>query len=935
MKDIRKYLNLPKKQFGGSNQLPYPDWQPDNTPLPNSGVNFQPQSFVNNPFFRGVGASNNFQFDYNPYQASFNPQNTIQGITTGEVAQQPTPQSVPQQGNNTPQNQQNTNDPRTGLPLSPTWQPEIDTGVPGYVLDYAASTSTREEAIYPQNQQEQQEPQEQQELNIFNPYGGLDTMGGFAYGAYQAGRGKAGQAALGFGRGLLGLGRTVGSAWGAGTNQTALEEEARQKEMSGRSYQTGGVINTNNLTISDFLTGNFITDSPNPNVEIEKNEYTYNSQTGQIQKAVGETHENGGIPVNLPNESQVLSDHTKIGAKKAKEIGKELNVKLKAKDTYAEALDKFNRKTGLNKVLKEESEYIEKTEEVLRGEETDTKALNLKFLQDKFQKIKEEKSKKEAEEKVAFNKLFEKQEEGKPKGEVSTAPIMQEGGQVDPQQILEQLMAQGMSEEEAIAYMEQQMSQPQEQDIVQQAMQALQQGANPEEVLQFLVENGIPQEQAVQIVETAIQQMQNSQQDPEQILQELVAQGYSEDEALQIMQEQMTQMQSGGTVSTSEYLNSLRVLRERMGIEEPLPEVNLEATGAQKNEEWAKLQQYEARNFPEQLTEYYRTGADVLTNKHIDLLKERLPEELKTAGIDINKPTNSYTPEERLQIVEQLEIPQDIILEGHQDNIAGRRFLRGRPEATTVVPKRPQPQLTQFNFDNLARPTTFTGQAKTNEGQATTNDGQAATNQGTVIPMIPPVTGLMPSAMQMPRYDQVAFGREEAVTRTPETQIAANQATSNFAIQQAYANNPYIASFLAPSIVGQAQQANNQAIAEVDAYNAEAMNRARSMNNQIAMKEDLTNIQLAGNYEQRLFQSQANQESAWNRWLINQGMQNKQNWMDINNLNLQNAMYDNFKTDGSGVRFMNPATFGEVFEQLTKAEQDKLMEDVKAMYSNR
>lgn len=58
----------------------------------------------------------------------------------------------------------------------------------------------------------------------------------------------------------------------------------------------------------------------------------------------------------------------------------------------------------------------------------------------------------------------------------------------------------------------QQGGQPQQEQIMQQVMQALQQGVPPEEVLGQLVQMGLPEQQAVQLIQAVMQQLQGAQQ---------------------------------------------------------------------------------------------------------------------------------------------------------------------------------------------------------------------------------------------------------------------------------------------------------------------------------------------------------------------------------------------------------------------------------------
>ena len=77
---------------------------------------------------------------------------------------------------------------------------------------------------------------------------------------------------------------------------------------------------------------------------------------GDVQKVVGETHENGGVKMQLDNGTRVISDNLEIGGDFAKSLRKEFDIDVLAKDTFANTLDKYTRKIGLKK-LNEEMQY--------------------------------------------------------------------------------------------------------------------------------------------------------------------------------------------------------------------------------------------------------------------------------------------------------------------------------------------------------------------------------------------------------------------------------------------------------------------------------------------------------------------------------------------------------------------------------------------------
>lgn len=638
------------------------------------------------------------------------------------------------------------------------------------------------------------------------------------------------------------------------------------------AFKSGGEVK-----VSELLTNKYTTETPNANVEVEQNEFILNSENNQVSKAVGETHEDGGIKTNLPGGSKVLSDHLTLGNKGAKEISKELNVKAKAKDTYAQVLEKYSNKIGVNKKIKEEAKLIEKTEKAMSLEDNDTKDLNAMYLEKDFKKVEEEKATLNAQQQEAFAKLYERQEASKPIEEQSQ--MFQEGGEVDPEQIFQELLAQGLSEEEAIAQMEQMQAEGQEapqDDITAQIQAMLEQGVAPEEVLQMLVE-----------------------------------QGYSEEEAIQVIQSSMPQMQDGGNTgepkrgSTGGFYKQLQALSEQLGIAPP--EINVNATGKAKDAEWGKMQAWLNTNAPDVVEKYMRDQP--LTNKGMRNLWETKKEELKAAGVDTSRKIESFTPEEREEIQSKIELDGDFLRDAFNDNLSDYRY----PEAGIIGNVKPAGRT-----DNQ-----ITAPLPTEAQLRAPQQKEDLTNptQKTAIPMLPNVQGMPPSAMLIPRNDQVTFNRIKPTTITPEVAIATANNQSNFAIEQAYANNPNIAAFASANLIGTTQQSANQAINQADMYNAQANDKANLYNAQVGDKEQLMNIELANNFERRLFSSLGNQEADWNRYFTQSQLQNKQNWMDVNNLQLNNAMFPNYQSDGTNVYFQNPANYNAE-QRLSQQEMD-------------
>lgn len=158
-------------------------------------------------------------------------------------------------------------------------------------------------------------------IKLLNPYGDVDIpvashmLGqSLAYKGDEKGwntaRGiaSAGKIGLGLTRGIL-SGYASQKMW----NENYQDYLKNQKDQGNlyTAYQEGGEI-----TNAEKMTGAYTTESPMPNVEIEKNEFLKDGETQEVTKAIGETHENGGIKTQLTDKTKVISDHTQIGAKK-------------------------------------------------------------------------------------------------------------------------------------------------------------------------------------------------------------------------------------------------------------------------------------------------------------------------------------------------------------------------------------------------------------------------------------------------------------------------------------------------------------------------------------------------------------------------------------------------------------------------------------------
>ena len=165
------------------------------------------------------------------------------------------------------------------------------------------------------------------------------------------------------------------------------------------------------------------------NSETEKGEYIKDPNTQQVSEIVGNTHEQGGEKMIMEEGERVLTDHTKLGAKLAKDFSEKYDLKLKAKNTYSDVLDRYRTKSGLKKLLGQEEDTKKDLEKVGEQEDGETKDINNNFLNEKLAEIQSKKEPLEKARQQLFDNLFEVQQGSEPKEEQNDVEKMQAGNE--------------------------------------------------------------------------------------------------------------------------------------------------------------------------------------------------------------------------------------------------------------------------------------------------------------------------------------------------------------------------------------------------------------------------------------------------------------------------------------------------------------------------
>ena len=319
----------------------------------------------------------------------------------------------------------------------------------------------------------------QQNANInatlFNPFGGVNTQTAlFKLGQSLRSEPSTANTVRGVSSGLKSLfsiGRTVAAGAGfANLNRQILADNAAQVRqgivgngqlVSAREggliqfLRNGGSIDTiSGLSEEKALTGAYMTGLPEktditPNAEIETKEYVKHPN-GDVQKVVGKTHEKGGEKVNLDEGTKIVSNHLEVGGDLAKELTKDYDIKIKAKDTYAKVIDKYQSKIGLTKLNDEQESLFKRLKKEQDTEDITTKNLNNQFLSEKINEIEKKKEPLLSLLSEFTEKVFIEQEESKPAEEQGELQQFNNGGLFSSKEFKSLLSKYNLSQDQAI-----------------------------------------------------------------------------------------------------------------------------------------------------------------------------------------------------------------------------------------------------------------------------------------------------------------------------------------------------------------------------------------------------------------------------------------------------------------------------------------------------
>jgi len=470
---------------------------------------------------------------------------------------------------------------------------------------------------------------------------------------------------------------------------------------------------------------------------------------------------------------------------------------------------------------------------------------------------------------------------------------MQEGGMQTQQEEEAEGSKSNLQEEQKEVSQEQ---------VIQFVAQSLQQGVTPEQIIQQLSQMGISPEQSQQIIKMVAEQMQQAPQIAQQGKEYMQEAGSPYTFSTKARVPVTGYDIEGNVIVNEDTLSDVEYIQPYTGKGYGAKMASVDDTI--KLHSWYFDTEEKKQDFRDAVT---KEG----TQKPIEDFQKAYNEEIK------NRAKSAGVSDEEIN-----KLIQDVGFTGK-----GVQQFDGKFGAFTST--RPLFTFKKAEGNKPAIETVITPQEIEKSKVETINQTK------NVLPWLPQDLRMFPSALNPISKQEVPLSRLEAIKMTPETMLA-NQAlqlnTANEQIQN-LGLSPTIQQAGMATNLASSQIASNDAIAKVEQFNAQNKQGIDQFNLQQRDKENLLKAQFDQDYEKRMFGSLNAQERDLRNFYIENNLQNRQNFKDIENINLQNATRDQFAyVPGQGIVELNNQPTNMALQSLSQAEYDALTPAQKKAY---
>jgi hypothetical protein len=652
--------------------------------------------------------------------------------------------------------------------------------------------------------------------------------------------------------------------------RSEAEQQRRRMEGAYMPFADGGRLDRNPAMTGEYMQGLPPQMAHLAGAELERGEYLQ-TPDGSVREVAGERHEQGGTPVDA--QGFVISDRLRIGAERAKRFRQDFGISVKATDTFAGVLDRYKSRSGLKKAYEEQEEYLRR----LDRNRTDTpdratSDLNRLYLTGKIQASQQQIDELTPDFEQFTQLVYEMQEEAK--NTENEAYFFGSGGLVRPEIFNRLIREHGLSREEG-------------KKIILQSGGALKQypgGGQVDGKIRFtpvfnpyIAGNPVAQHRN----KAGFYGSVNNEADFKNRMEEQVA----------LMPGLLTKgflIRNGkGDIVLARGKQWRDVQEYQQKVYSALSRVR-EIENTKERDAFITRNQYLGDSSVRSVDN--RPG-DFSTARPAAMLSVVSPDEkqmLQNLGISnhvqLFDENGKWKENVRLSDASRSRIEQ--IADGNPDI----DYLIGAvsvPALESPVPKVQKPDL---SMGDLAKYRTAPERPNpAGAKQPLTGSGGFSAADRTELP---------PYALQLPALRQVALNRiHPAMVSTVNPQLAGIEYSMMEPFRDTVDSQR---GAVAASVAAQLGEQADRYFASASQQNAHARQQAQAFNAQTGDREQLTNTQLAQNYEQLAQRAMENTYNEWADYFGNASMMNAQRLQDERTYSLLNSMFHNYRLNGNG-----------------------------------
>jgi hypothetical protein len=317
------------------------------------------------------------------------------------------------------------------------------------------------------------------------------------------------------------------------------------------------------------------------------------------------------------------------------------------------------------------------------------------------------------------------------------------------------------------------------------------------------------------------------------------------------------------------------------------------------------IQRFMNKARPEEVVNYFTKSGQPLTAKHVDLVKRDYPDIFKKTGVDPNKPSAAYTPEEKLKLqniidevdtTETKSVYNNFLLEGFADNKWDWRapVVGLKPLAAAGFSKAQAPKMTTGKIFTPYQAQQEVYTSPEEKAKKSRGEGAKFMSLPDQSPMMPDsLTGALKLTRRYDRMDPMQVSATEQISDLRGQATQAGQQLQQMAGSEAAAGMANVSAVTQQNIAkayANTNKANMGSDAQAQQFNAQTQR----------MEEDARGTDVNA-YERKIYQAMATTDANTRNYYNQLKAVDLANYNAVNNVNSMNQMYDNYKYDGTQV----------------------------------